>query len=91
MEIALEKLPINERLRLVQSLWDSIVADNPNVEDFPLTDSQKKLIDERLAHMSVDMNEKTQNTRQFGICRDKGSFVIKDDFEMMAEELLGYE
>lgn len=91
MEIALEKLPINERLRLVQSLWDSIVADNPSVEEFPLTDAQTKLIDKRLANMSVDVNEKPKNTRQFGICKDKGSFVIKDDFEMTAEELLGYE
>ncbi len=26
--------------------------------------------------------------RQFGICRGKGSFVMKDDFEMTEEELI---
>lgn len=91
MEIALEKLPINERLRLVQSLWDSIVADNPNIEDFPLTDSQKKLIDERLADMSVDVTEKTKKKRPLGLAKGKGSFEMADDFKMTEEEFLGLE
>ena len=39
------ELPINERLRLVSTLWDSI-SEDPN--SLKLTDSERKLLDERM-------------------------------------------
>ncbi len=39
------ELPANERLRLASALWDSIV-DNP--ESLELTDSERKILDERM-------------------------------------------
>ena len=38
-------LPVDERLRLASALWDSIV-DNP--ETLELTDSERKILDERM-------------------------------------------
>lgn len=38
-------LPVNERLRLASALWESIV-DNP--ESLELTDSERKILDERM-------------------------------------------
>lgn len=38
-------LSINERITLVQNLWDSL-ANNP--QDIPLTDAQTKLLEQRL-------------------------------------------
>ena len=39
------ELPINERLRLVSALWDSI-TENP--DSLELTDSERKILDERM-------------------------------------------
>ena len=39
------ELPMNERLRLVSALWDSI-SDNP--ESLKLTDAERKILDERM-------------------------------------------
>ena len=39
------ELPINERLRLVSALWDSI-SEDPN--SLKLTESERKLLDERM-------------------------------------------
>jgi len=39
------ELPINERLKLVSALWDSI-SDNP--ESLKLTDAERKILDERM-------------------------------------------
>lgn len=39
------ELPINERLRLVSALWDSI-SENP--ESLKLTDSERRILDERM-------------------------------------------
>ena len=36
-----------------------------------------------------DKNIEIQNQREFGLYKGKGSFTIKDDFEMSDEELLG--
>lgn len=41
-------LTIPERLQLVEDLWDSIAAD-ADAELLPLTDSERVLLDERLA------------------------------------------
>lgn len=88
MEIALEKLPLNERVRLVQTLWDSIVADNPSAEGFPLTDAQKKLIDERLANMTMGVADKPKKKRQAGTA--KGKAVFADDFDAPLEDFQDY-
>ena len=39
------ELPVNERLRLVSALWDSI-SEEPDL--LKLTDSERKLLDERM-------------------------------------------
>ncbi len=36
----------------------------------------------------VTTEQEKVNKRQFGICKGKGDFVIKDDFEMTDEELI---
>jgi putative addiction module component (TIGR02574 family) len=40
------KLPVEERLRLVEMIWESIAADPTGL---PLGDAHRALIDERLA------------------------------------------
>lgn len=45
------QLPVNERLRLVEALWDSIV-DAP--EPMPLTESERKELDRRWAEYVKD-------------------------------------
>ena len=40
------ELPPDEKIRLVQEFWDEIAEE---VERSPLTDSQRQLLDERLA------------------------------------------
>jgi putative addiction module component (TIGR02574 family) len=42
--LGLDKLPREERLALVQALWDSIAAEGPH-----LTDSQRAELDRRIA------------------------------------------
>jgi len=39
------KLPQNEKIRLVQELWDEIAAEAARL---PLTESQRRLLDERI-------------------------------------------
>ncbi len=43
--IEIDNLNVEERLELIESLWESLVVDPDNV---PVTDAQKKLLDERL-------------------------------------------
>ncbi|MDY7092614.1 MAG: addiction module protein [Acidobacteriota bacterium] len=45
------KLPVEERLELAESLWESIERD---AEALPLHDWQKELLDERLAQAKED-------------------------------------
>ena len=45
MRTDLRALPIDERIRLVEDIWDSIAADQAAV---PLTDAQRVEIDRRL-------------------------------------------
>jgi putative addiction module component (TIGR02574 family) len=40
------QLPIEERLRLVQLIWDSVAADSSAI---PLSDAHRAVIDERIA------------------------------------------
>ena len=45
------KLPIEERLRLIETIWDSIAADPSAV---PLTDAQREELDRRLDDLERD-------------------------------------
>lgn len=51
MATSLRDLPLEERLRLVEDLWDSIAAEEKNL---PLTEAQVKLLDERLDEFELD-------------------------------------
>ena len=43
--IEIGNLNIEERLELIESLWESLVTDPSNI---PVTDAQKRILDERL-------------------------------------------
>jgi len=45
------KLPIEEKLRLIETIWDSIAADPSAV---PLTDAQREQLDRRLDDLERD-------------------------------------
>ena len=51
MNTRLSRLPIEERIKLVEELWDSIAADQ---KALPLTDEQKAELDRRLDAYEVD-------------------------------------
>ncbi len=43
--IEIDNLNVEERLELIESLWESLVADPSMI---PVTDAQKRILDERL-------------------------------------------
>ena len=51
MNTKLSKLPLDERIKLVEELWDSIASDQ---KALPLTDEQKAELDRRLDAYEVD-------------------------------------
>ena len=53
MKTELHNLSIDERLRLVEDIWDSIAADQGAL---PLTDEQKAELDQRLDIYELDKN-----------------------------------
>ena len=53
MDTKLSKLPVDERIKLVEELWDSIAFDQ---KALPLTDEQKAELDRRLDAYEVDGN-----------------------------------
>ena len=53
MNTRLSKLPVDERIKLVEELWDSIAADQ---KALPLTDEQKAELDKRLDAYEADGN-----------------------------------
>lgn len=53
MNTKLSKLPIDERIKLVEALWDSIASDQMAL---PLTDEQKAELDRRLDAYEADGN-----------------------------------
>ena len=53
MNAKLRELPIDERIKLVEDLWDSIAAEQ---EALPLTPAQKAELDIRLDAYSSDKN-----------------------------------
>jgi putative addiction module component (TIGR02574 family) len=48
------RLPLPERLRLVEALWDSIAADSAAL---PLTDAQRAELDRRLAEHEANPDD----------------------------------
>lgn len=53
MNARLHQLPVDERIRLVEELWDSIASDQ---EALPLTAEQKAELDLRLDAYEADGN-----------------------------------
>ncbi len=53
MDADLRKLPLNQRIRLVEDLWDSIAADQSLL---PLTPEQRAELDRRLDAYESDGN-----------------------------------
>lgn len=53
MNANLKKLPVDERIRLVEDLWDSIAADQKLL---PLTAEQRAELDHRLDAFEADGN-----------------------------------
>jgi putative addiction module component (TIGR02574 family) len=53
MDTKLSKLPVDERIKLVEELWDSIASDQ---KALPLTDEQKAELDRRLDAYEADGN-----------------------------------
>jgi len=51
MATKLQDLPLEERLKLVEDLWDSIAAEEQNLA---LSGAQRKLLDERLDEYELD-------------------------------------
>lgn len=51
MNTKLSELPVEERIKLVEELWDSIAADQ---KALPLTDEQKAELDGRLDAYKAD-------------------------------------
>lgn len=51
MNMKLSKLPVEERIKLVEELWDSIASDQ---KALPLTDEQKAELDRRLDVYEAD-------------------------------------
>ena len=53
MNTKLSKLPVDERIKLVEELWDSIASDQ---KALPLTDEQRAELDRRLDAYEADGN-----------------------------------
>jgi putative addiction module component (TIGR02574 family) len=51
MATRLQDLPLEERLKLVEDLWDSIAAEEQNLA---LTEEQRHLLNERLDQYELD-------------------------------------
>jgi putative addiction module component (TIGR02574 family) len=49
--LGIDRLPVEERLSLVEDIWDSIAADSAAL---PLTDAQRVELDRRLAEHEAD-------------------------------------
>ena len=51
MNTNLKNLPVNERIQLVEDLWDSIAIDQSSL---PITQDQKTELDKRLQAYELD-------------------------------------
>jgi len=54
MNTNLKNLPINERIQLVEDLWDSIASEQ---KEITITKEQSKELDNRLAAYAIDKNK----------------------------------
>lgn len=54
MRTKLQGLPVKERIKIVEDLWDSIAGDQKSL---PLTAEQKTELDRRLDAYEVDKNQ----------------------------------
>lgn len=54
MNTKLSELPVDERIKLVEELWDSIASDQ---DALPLTKEQKAELDRRLDAYEIDRND----------------------------------
>jgi putative addiction module component (TIGR02574 family) len=54
MNVKIRNLPIDERIKLVEELWDSIAADQGTLS---LTDDEKSELDKRLDAFESDGNQ----------------------------------
>jgi putative addiction module component (TIGR02574 family) len=48
--IEIDNLNVEERLELIESLWESLIVDPSNI---PITDAQKRMLDERLDEIAA--------------------------------------
>jgi putative addiction module component (TIGR02574 family) len=53
-DLGIDRLSIEDRLALVHEIWDSIAA---SPEPFPLTEDQKRLLDQRLADLEANPDD----------------------------------
>ena len=68
MNAKLSKLPVDERIKLVEELWDSIASDQ---KALPLTDEQKAELDRRLDAYEADGNRGRLATESITAIRRK--------------------
>ena len=68
MNTKLQQLPVQERIRLVEDLWDSIAADE---HALPLTDDQQAELDRRLDAYEADPRPGRQATDAVADIRSK--------------------
>ena len=68
MNTKLSKLPVDERIKLVEELWDSIASDQ---KALPLTDEQKAELDRRLDAYEADGSRGRQATESITEIRRK--------------------
>jgi putative addiction module component (TIGR02574 family) len=68
MNTKLSDLSVDERIKLVEELWDSIACDQ---KALPLTDEQKAEIDRRLDAYEVDGNRGRVATESIAEIRRK--------------------
>ena len=52
--LGIDRLPVEERLALVEDIWDSIAADSAAL---PLTDAQRAELDRRLAEHQTNPDD----------------------------------
>ena len=52
--LGIDRLPVEERLALVEDIWDSIAADSAAL---PLTDAQRAELDRRLAEHEANPDD----------------------------------
>jgi putative addiction module component (TIGR02574 family) len=52
--LGIDRMSIDDRLRLVGEIWDSIAAE---ADALPITDAEKELIDQRLADIEANPDD----------------------------------